>query len=347
MRKTLALLGLLVTTTVLPWLGGGGCSSTVAVDNSGETEVVDEPLSLLETDHGGYTPEDESQGFGLATMSQFVADEVALDPSVTPDDEAAAEADPEAQVYMVRIVWGNLELNAREELSGEEETNPISWDGSLSYQGAGTLLVKRTILFEKGDLILDEADTSSIAWESVTGPHVDGILAKLIVIPGKDLDTLTFSTKALEHTIALADLDRHNEVLTLDEEGHGVAFTAIRVDDNGDCAEGFLEGKYHDRTDGHAGGVFRGRALTDEGALEGHLRGHYGVNDEGDSLFFGKYIDEEGLFRGFFQGVYGEGSMEGDWIYSNETIGTLKAAYVQGEAIDSGFFQGYWAESCE
>lgn len=347
MRKFLFTLSLFFSTCLLPWLGSGGCQSTGVTSNSSDTEILEEPASLLTKDNGGYSSEDEVSRFGLESMNQYTADEEASDPSVSVEDEAKAVADPGAQVYRVRIVWGNLALNARDEIGGDEETDVIHWGGSLSYDGAATLLLDKTILFEKNDLILDEADPTVISWDSITGPHVDGILATLIVTPGTGGDALTFGTKALEHTIPLADLDRYNEIVTLDEDGHGVAFTALRIDDDGDCAEGFLEGKYHDRTDGHDGGIFRGRVLTDEGELNGHVRGHYGVNGDGDQVFFGKYINVDGLFRGFLRGTYGDGAMAGDWILSDETVGTLAAKYVQGETVDSGFFQGYWETTCE
>jgi len=328
---------------------GAACSATGG--NVADSSVTDttsdsnEPASLQTSDNGGYTSANETPFFGLDSMKQFGADTPADSSgsaALTAEDAAGAE------VYMVRIVWGNLELDLRNDIGGAETDDHLDWSGSLSLTGNGELHLERTILFEEPhDHIIQEEDPKLIEWVSHTGPHVDGMLVKVIYLPSPDAEApaLTFETESATQLISLSELDRYNEIVTLDEDGHGFAFTALRTDDN-TCPEGFIEGKFHDRPEGE-GGIFRGRVLTDEGELNGHVRGHYGVRD-GNQVFFGKYINTEGLFQGFLHGTYGDGAMSGDWTADDGALeGTVSAKYVQGATVDSGFFQGYWQESCE
>ncbi len=340
------LLFLLSLTALVP-LANGGCESTAATSGAGETGEFDEPVSL-EAENGGYDTEDEAPMFGLESMGQYTADEDADDPTLSEEEEAIAETDPEAEVYLLRIVWGNLELNAREEREGGEETIVLDWDGTLTLNGGGALVLKRTILFESHDAIVDETNRKLVEWISHTGPHVDGLLVKVIYLPDPGITepAITFTTDLVTQTIPIADLDHYNEIVTIDEDGHGVAFTALRIDDD-DCPEGFLEGKWHDRPSDRPGGIFRGRVLSETGRLNGHIRGHYGVR-EGEQVFFGKYVNEFGLFRGILEGTYGDGAFEGDWLAAAGTLeGTLDGKYVTGEEVDSGFFQGFWEAVCE
>lgn len=337
-------------------IAGLGCSATGSGETTDTTATTDEteyeePTSLTAEDDGGYTAEDEETNFGIETMEQYTEDEEEEDPTVTAEEETEAEEEAGVDVYLVRIVWGNLELNARHERrdrgdEDEEETRILDWDGSLSFAGEGLLRLKRVILFEGRDHIVSEDDPKLIQWVSHTGPHIDGILAKLIVRPGTDPDVLTFETDAMTHEIALEDLDHYNEIVTLDEDGHGAAFTALKVNDD-DCPEGFLEGKFHNRPGEREGGMFRGRVLSEVGALNGHIRGHYGVHED-EEVFFGKYVNHTGRFRGLLRGTYDEDSFEGDWMAADHAIeGTLNGKHVTGDDVESGFFQGFWEQSCE
>ncbi len=316
---------------------GGNSSSTTSSDAATQ---YSEPTSLSASDNGGYTSSNEAPYFGLSSMMEFGSDT-----SVTTSGSAALDV-AAAQVYMVRIVWGNLELDARTDMTGSTETvDHLDWSGSLSYDGDATVTVDRTILFDLNDSLNAQIDPTSVSWTSHTGPHVDGILVKLTVTPGIGTDALTFSTASFTKTINLADLDHFNEIDTLDSDGHGVSFTVLRTD-NETCPEGFIEGKFHNRLTGD-GGVFRGRVLSDTGDLDGHVRGHYGVIG-GDQVFFGKEIDTTGAFQGFLVGTYADGSLSGNVVAADGTTrGTLEAKYVTGATVDSGFFQGTWQKTCE
>jgi hypothetical protein len=346
MKKSL-LLNLLLVLSLGCVQATGEESSDDASTEASATEFT-EPTSLEAEENGGYETEDEEPMFGLESMEQYEADAEEEDPTVSEEEETAAEADPEAQVYLIRIVWGNLALNGRDDRDlGRTEADWIDWSGSLSFNGDGELLLKRTILFDRHDSIVREDDPLAIEWQSYTGPHIDGILAKLIYHPSEEGEApvVSFVTDPVTQEIAVLELDHYNEIVTIDEEGHGAAFTALRVDDD-DCEEGFLHGKFHDRPEGE-GGIFRGAVLSETGALNGHVRGHYGVNDEEEQVFFGKYINTTGHYRGILHGSYGDGAFEGTWfeVFGLDE-GVLNGKYVTGAEVDSGFFQGFWEASC-
>lgn len=315
-----------------------GCASSSS-DSETSSSEYDEPTSLETEEDGGYDDSDEEANFGLESMEQFESDEEV--------ESKETEDTADSQVYLVRIVWGNLALNGRDDDDRtDRDRDWIDWTGSLSFDGSGDLILRRTILFDRHDSIEEEDDPLAIEWESYTGPHIDGLLTELVVATSGDPEgTLTFSTDEITQTIAVEELDHYNEIVTLDEEGHGAAFTALRIDDDS-CSEGFLQGKFHDRPSGE-GGVFRGRVLSHEGELNGHVRGHYGINDDEESVFFGKYINTSGRFRGHFRGEYDDSEFSGNWIAADDSLeGTLAGKYVTGTEVDSGFFQGFWEESC-
>ena len=117
---------------------GGSSEETSASDSNEFTE----PTSLETEESGGYDAEDEEPLFGLDSMEQYEEDGEVEDPTVSEEEETAAEADPEAQVYLIRIVWGNLQLNGRDDRDREEiDGDWIDWTGSLSFNGDGDLLL--------------------------------------------------------------------------------------------------------------------------------------------------------------------------------------------------------------
>jgi hypothetical protein len=345
MNRAISAAGLLI---LMVGLVGTGCQQSNGADTnggaSGAGDPYAEPASLSAAENGGYDANDEAPYFGLESMSQFGPDTPVSDPSF-----AALEALEGEQVYTLRIVWGNLELDARHDLEAAEGTSDLlDWSGTLTLDGGGELHLIRTIAFDLHDSIVTEDDPKLVQWISHTGPHVDGIVVKVIYLPDPEIadPTITFQAGPVTQVIPLSELDHYDQIVTIDSDGHGAAFTALRTDDD-TCLEGFLDGKWHKRLEGE-GGVFRGRVMDDESGLIGHLRGHFGVDHDGGPVFFGKYIDLDGHFRGFLHGTYGDGAFAGDWTAADGSLeGSLNAEYVTGETVDSGFFQGFWQQDCQ
>ncbi len=322
-------------------LMGTGCpqqgmeSPTAATDG--------EPTSLNDDGFGGYNTEDEATAFGLDVMNQFASDEAIDDPTIDEAeiDEMSASGDYDA--YWIRLVWGNLKLNTHR---GDDYDGPvIDWTGSLTLDGEGALILRRLIRFDPHDSIIDEDDRKLVLWESFTGPHIDGLLIKVLVPTDLTDAELTLLAGPFEATITFAELDQYNEITMIDDDGNGMAIVGLKAEDDA-CHEGFMQGKYHSRTD-HPGGIFRGRTVNEAGVLNGYLRGHYGINDLGDQVFFGKYISETGHFKGRMRGTYGAGAFSGIWAnLAGTTEGHLNGKYVTGTGTNTGFFQGLWQEAC-
>lgn len=369
-------------------------TSSESSSSSSSTETTEEPTSLLVSEMGGYDTEDEEVAFGSDDFEEedFEEDESIEDPTITEDEEAemeaetasaeeepstVAEEDSEAEaeedseenveadsaqeseegynIYMVHLLWGNLELNTPENLLGEELFARFGdkyavWDGSVSLEGSdnGGIMLKRRVLFDQNDSILPDDDRQSVAWESSTGPHIDGVLLKVFVPLDADESevSLVIDTESYTQEILLADLNEYNEIETINEDGVGIAIAAFKRERDG-CEHGFVTGKYFSRPGQHGGHIFRGKSVNAAGELSGHLRGHFGRDDEGDQVFFGKYIDDRGHFQGRLFGTYADGAFDGMWYdKSSLDVGTINGKYVVGDEVNSGFFQGLWSETC-
>jgi hypothetical protein len=84
----------------------------------------------------------------------------------------------------------------------------------------------------------------------------------------------------------------------------------------------------------------------------------YGVNRRGVPVFFGKWISEDGRFRGLLKGRYGrlpedndtraDGWFRGVWVNRSLSVaGGLHGVWGKGETErEAGFFRGAWAVRC-
>jgi hypothetical protein len=90
------------------------------------------------------------------------------------------------------------------------------------------------------------------------------------------------------------------------------------------------------------------------GRLKGAVRGRYGIDDAGNRVFFGKYINRSGHIRGLIDGTWepavegGRGTFSGEWINGSETVeGVLGGQYIQAAERPGGFFSGRYAGLCD
>lgn len=376
LREIILLGGLLILGVSCTDLMGLEDSSTSDTSSSSsEVETMDEPTSLLVSEMGGYDTEDEEASFGSEDFEEedFAEDETVEDATISEEEEAEMEAADEEEdldtesdavseteagydIYFLHIVWGNLELNTPENLLGEEmfarfQNKYAVWDGGVRLEGTdetGGIMLKRAILFDQNDAILPEDDRQSVEWESMTGPHIDGVLLKVFVPADANEDevSVVIDTESYSIEISVADLHEYNEIETINEDGVGMAIAAFKHERD-ECSHGFVTGKYFSRPGRHGGHIFRGKSLNEKGDLQGHLRGHFGQDDDGDRVFFGKYIDDSGHFQGRLFGTYGDGDFDGMWYdRSSLDVGTINGKYVVGDDVNSGFFQGMWSETC-
>ena len=103
--------------------------------------------------------------------------------------------------------------------------------------------------------------------------------------------------------------------------------------------------------------------MSRKGLVTGYLDGWFGENEEGDNVFFGKWITLDGQFEGFMRGTYGFrpnannnglthrqnaiGWFAGGIFNADEVkIGVLKGKYRSHPRFKNGFLQGRWRLDC-
>ncbi len=321
----------------------GAC--TTEGDPIDDTDNIE---SQLELDDGGFDEADELPAFGMEDVFTEAGE---LDVDVTVTDELETDADvaammeaPDAAVYRVGIVWGQL---PRDPDAREDGETPRNWSGTIRIN-RGAMLVRSTIRFEgPTDALLPRTSPRAVSFTSATLPGHDG-LRLAIIDPEPFADTplvISYETADGElYATPVAALLDGPVVVDVDDLGNRVAGVAMRrpVDV---CEHGFLGGRWH-KVGPHFG-IFIGRVTSARGELKGHMRGIYGVRRSGEKVFFGKYIGRGGESRGLFKGHYDEGHFAGRWLSRGGERGRLGGHY--RESIPGprtgGHFLGRWAET--
>jgi hypothetical protein len=189
-------------------------------------------------------------------------------------------------------------------------------------------------------------DRAVVAFHSVTGPHNDG-LRLLVVDPTPEVDfpiTLRYTPvtgEAIDIDLNALTTEPVNRVV--DDLGNRFIAAALEVTPT-DCARGFLGGGWQQL--GPNVGRMKGYVATAGGEGIGHVRGIYGIREDGEQVFFGKYIGLDGTFRGIFGGTWGEGEFRGLWKTLAGDQGGLHGLYIDLGVgpTPHGAFLGTWAE---
>ncbi len=334
---------------------------------------------------GGLTTTDEEVAFGdealkamlLAEDQEAVDDPTANDPLVLEMEERSRnmhryhEGERPRFTYL-RLRWGMLR--------GPEDTTAIEppcdmtdWTGTIRTD-RGIVVVKRMIKFEfpADHVVFPRLDRHTVAFVSRTWCHFDGLLIQIIEPPLDDeaapevanklyIDMPLYEGEFL--VSALADLD---EVIDVDDTGNRIQLNGFGLDDIEICPKGWLSGRYrhmrYDRPD-TAGGEGRGERhgglagawITLDGRIHGFMRGGYGVNEDGERVFVGKFIDRRGRFRGLLRGGWTSGDDEGSltefqghWVTRAGNVeGLLGGRAHPVEGYPGGFYEGRWTTLCD
>jgi hypothetical protein len=264
-------------------------------------------------------------------------------------------------------MWGQLEYDS-------SVTTPTDWSGSLRVE-RGAIVAARLLAFDRGDhLLRPRGNHQELAWISKTGPHYDGILV-FIYDPEPDSfeteNTVTLTTEPYSRTLTMSELEHIDEIVDVGENKVSISgFLTAPLE----CQHGFFQGKWKRLGKGDRGN-FHGRWISDDGYLMGHLRGHFGIRDDGEQVLFGKWIGVGGAFRGLLRGEWGftdaldaesaqtgwftggwhnaagnrVGDFEGDWIAApprpqpGNGNGNANGIHRHGH----GLWRGQWQEICE
>jgi hypothetical protein len=339
-------LALLLSLTLAIGFILGGCSSS--------TDPVDTQTTNL-NEFGTYKATDEEPNFGDPDIAELIAesvedaydDPVAQMPLVDSVENAVAP-----DIFCFRMIWGNLPRD-----SGV--TDLTDWSGTLTMS-RGAVVVTHLIRFEPGqDYLLPRYNDEGyyvpeeLRWVSKTSYHIDGLATRLYVPPSvtDDLVTVTYESPQLTITFTVDDLQDLDTLIAVGY-GNAISFQAIRYEPgHGNPHHGTLAGRWG--RDENGNGIFYGRWISARGRIMGTLKGNWGVDSTGNRIFVGKYIDTAGRFEGFVKGTWREnllsfsplptGTFSGR-IYNadREPIGLLKGHFHRGNSRRTGYFAGKW-----
>lgn len=299
-------------------------------------ETSDEVSAAIEQENGGLTTDDEAPMFASERLYQAAA----IEPDAAESDPMAAqvnemEALAGVRVRTVLLMWGQLP-------GDPAETDVRDWSGRLELNRGG-MLIKRRIAFEQitGDRILPRTDRAIIDFVSRTRPHADGLVLRIAdPQPGTGPLTLTYTRAGgTAHTLELKELADGPVVVDVGD-GNKFVITTRDVDP---CDHGMMRGRWQALKPN--AGVFLGVVGDEDGAPIGHIRGLWGQRKNGEQVFFGKYINTAGEFRGIFAGHYEQGKFRGRWITRAGEHGLLGGAYFDHPQLQGGLFAGRWGET--
>jgi hypothetical protein len=267
-------------------------------------------------------------------------------PDGTSRDRGDLAAEPDVRdrldredvhVFNILAVWGRIRPNDNEAIA-------LRWNPSISVMEGDRVRVRRTVRFERRDLVLPSDARNEVNIISSTMQNVDGVILQ-VAITATDADSgfFVFRSGPLSVRIPSArSLHDLNRFTVIDQAGNGLMLTAIERPDNSDvCHHGFMSGRWANTR--HNGGVFGGQLLSADGEQVGHLVGRFG-----GGRFHGKVIGLDGRFRGLIAGAYDEGAYRGE-IYDGDglAIGSMRGHYTVADEGGHGRFRGGWTQNCD
>jgi hypothetical protein len=311
--------------------------------------VEDSPEAIdqaVESEYGDLDTTDEAPGFADPAIAR---PEFQLEDAAVTDMTADRPELADARHVRIAVIWGYPRPRP--------DATLVDWTGNITVTNAG-LRVLRTLRFEPTDVVIrPRTDIHVVEFESQTQPAADGMLIDVVVAPALNPTngpiTLTFNSAPYTGSITLEPGMRMNQVQQVDDEGHVIAYHVIAPDSG--CTEGFLSGRWQQvgELDGNRLGLLRGRFIAHDGRIRGHLRGVFGVRENGHQVWFAKVIDRDGNFLGIVAGRYADGRFGGLFHTKNDAgekivQGMVRGFYFEGPADDAsaGGFFGRYSERC-
>lgn len=312
-------------------------TACVASEESQIPETSEEVTSAIEKENGGLNMNDEAATFGTPDLFELAA----IEPDAAETDVMSAEVDamggePGVRARNVVILWGRMPVDPN-------ATDVRDWSGRLELNRGG-MMIRRRIAFEQatGDRILPRTDRTRIDFVSRTRPAADGLVLTVVdPAPGTTPLTLTYTPAdgSPARTLELREL-ADGPVVTDLGDGNKIILSAR---DRDPCDHGFMRGRWHALND--HGGVFLGVVGNEDGDPIGHVRGIWGKRQNGNQVFFGKFIARDGKFRGILGGTYDEGHFKGRWIVRSGDHGLLHGVYFRHDNVRGGHFLARWGET--
>jgi len=321
----------LSTTIALGLVLAAGCNAA----DIPEDEDPDFIEASVEDEFGGFDMEDEAPMFGDAAIFDELDlndTETAITDDFASDAEVLAVTDAaDAVVDDVLVLVGDGELDQDYELDA-------SVDGGILIATSGIRIAGR-------DAITRRTDNRRIIAALRTRRHLAGLRLRLAARADNAASrTLRLRINGVDHDIDVDRLLDAPESRDLSADGDRVVVVARRrpVDT---CDHGFMRGQWLQM--GRGFGALRARVSNSDGEGIGHLRGLYGVRRNGERVFFGKYINRAGQFKGIFAGKYRNGHFAGRWLARGGDHGVLGGRYRETRpgVRHGGALAGRWAET--
>ena len=227
-------------------------------------------------------------------------------------------------------------------------------------------MIRRLVRFELNqDGYFPRSQRELVEWFSTTTTHNDGIVVDFFVPPvdpevdtsyvvdtlGDTTDivfdtlpvepvTLAFETGPYTQTFTLAELARLDTVVTLDD-GNAVAFQSMQMIPT--CGRGHLRG--HWGYDEEGNGIFRGVWHSRLG-IAGYVQGRFGVDENDHKVFYGKWINRTGQFEGLIKGTYDSNvSDNASEVAQRRASGVLRGDIYDADGLRIGALKGHYKAS--
>jgi len=338
----------LATIIGLSLLGGllamGGCSQDNQNPTGGDVLTPEDQTIDLNAPYGGFLAVDELPAFGDATLEAEAAEEeeqVDGYAGISIVDREAIEQleDEHPDHYAVIAVWGDLRNVGRSDVAGPDGS-PVQWNGAMSLDEGAIRLLSLIDFEQVEDGILPRTLPNEIEWTSVTHGDRDGLRVWLIVPQSVVPETLHVKVGDYTRDFLTSELEDLNESYEISDSLQ-VSLRAFRADP-AVTIRGFLRGRWG-WAPGDSVGRFDGHWMSaDRGTLVGTMRGHYGFNAQNEPVFFGKYVDLTGHFRGFLYGTW-EAAAEGNvGTPAFREVGTCNGRWTDEQNRELGDLHGNW-----
>lgn len=319
-------------------------STTMAcVDDAAPTTETD-VASALELDNGGFDTSDEAPMF--AAEDQFTAAALEADRPVADSLRDSQEMRdlanaPGARIVDIVVMWGRFRADPN--LATRHD-----WSGMLSMSGTSALAAHRVIGFEDlTDRVLPRTLRDRIEFDSITQPRTDGLALRIIdtrAAGSTDPLGMKYTPRGTQGEAYELDVDAlANGPVVVVDFGDGNQLVAMARPHRDDCGNGFVRGRWHALSP--SASTYLGAVTNAQGEIVGHMRGIAGQRSSGEPVFFGKWVNRDGQFRGIFRGTFADGQLRARLIDRGGEEGVFHGAYRAGDSLRAGGFAGRWAET--
>ena len=383
-KKTPTMILTLMLMLVIALTGCSDDSSTPAETSMTGTDNYETMDFTLP--YGGLTVSDEYEAFDDESLKAMMyaedgeeyADQYGDDSDIQQlegqGNESSDPNDPNRPRFtFLRLRWGMV-TGPQDSLSTPEPPCDIlDWSGDI-HADRGIVLVRRVIRFEGGDTVIrPRLNRRTVAFVSHTSCHYDGLFLEIIERP-EDFDPdntepnrLHINAGPYQGVYDVEALAGLNEIIEMDDQGNLMQLNGFNLSDTAYCPKGFLSGRFRhlpeeneDVTTGNEDpgtqvGRMAGVYMDLTGHIRGFMRGGYGLDVDGNRVFFAKYIGRQGRFLGRMAGTWQPGedqrdlsSFQGHWVTAAGTVEGLLGGNAHAvEGFPGGFYEGRWTVICD